>query len=143
MTHVSGDTADDDLLLAGGLNGGTEVTVVPGVDLTTPANDSDVGVHLSNLGEERTVGAWNARENEHLGNCPTGRMIGKEITLIRARGDDDGETVGLAQGCVEDDVVVNILDAVVTDDADEADLVVDDEQSGVVPIDSLERVCSH
>ena len=57
ITYISGDTADDNLFLAGGLDGGTEVGVVPGVDLTTPANDGDVGVHFSNLREERTVGA--------------------------------------------------------------------------------------
>jgi hypothetical protein len=54
-------------------------------------------------------------------------MINKGITLIRAGGDDNRETVGLAQGCVEEDVVVHILDTVVTDDADKTDLVVDDE----------------
>ena len=70
-------------------------------------------------------------------------MINKGITLIRAGGDDNRETVGLAQGCVEEDVIVHLLDTVVTDDADEADLVVDDEQCGVVPIDPLECVCSH
>ena len=40
--------------------------------------------------------------------------------------------MGLAQGGVEDDVVVHVLWAVVTDEAQESDLVVDDEQSGVV-----------
>jgi hypothetical protein len=57
ITYVSGDTADDDLFLAGGFDGSTEVGVVPGVDLTTPANDGDVGVHFSDLREERAVGA--------------------------------------------------------------------------------------
>ena len=63
--------------------------------------------------------------------------------MICAGGDDDGETVGLAQGSVEDDVVVHVLCAVVTDDTQESDLVVDDEQGGVVPINPLELVCSN
>jgi hypothetical protein len=51
----------------------------------------------------------------------------KKITLIRAGGDDHGEVVGYTQGSVEDDVVVHILDAAVSDDARETDLVVNDE----------------
>ena len=57
ITYVSSDTADDDLFLASGLDSSTEVGVVPGVDLATPANDGDVGVHFSDLREERAVGA--------------------------------------------------------------------------------------
>jgi hypothetical protein len=57
VTYISGDTADDDLLLASGLDGSTEVGVVPGVDLTTPADDGDVGMHITYLREEGTVGA--------------------------------------------------------------------------------------
>jgi hypothetical protein len=51
VTYFSDKTADDDLLLARGLDGGTEVGVVPGVDLTIPADDGDVGVHFSNFRE--------------------------------------------------------------------------------------------
>jgi len=51
----------------------------------------------------------------------------REVTLICTCGDDDGETVGLAQGGVQDDVVVHVLWAVVADEAQESDLVVDDE----------------
>ena len=58
MTDICGNTADDDLLLAGGLDGSAEVGVVPGVDLTVSANDGVVGVQFSDLREERTVGAW-------------------------------------------------------------------------------------
>jgi hypothetical protein len=58
MTYIGGNTADDDLLLPGGLDGSTEVGVVPGVDLTVSANDGVVGVQFGDLREERTVGAW-------------------------------------------------------------------------------------
>jgi hypothetical protein len=69
MTYVSGDTGDDDLLLAGGLDGGTEVGVVPGVDLALSMNDGVVGVQFSDLREERTVGAWKVlRELSHQRN---------------------------------------------------------------------------
>jgi hypothetical protein len=137
LTYIGGNTADDDLFLAGGLDGGTEVGVVPGVDLTISANDGMVGVQFSDLWEERTVGAW-----RDSGDCPTRGMTGKKITLILARGDDNREIVGLAKCGVEDDVVVHFRDVVVTDGTDEAHLVLDDEQRHVVPIDSFERVCS-
>ena len=42
---------------------------------------------------------------------------------------------------MEDNVVVYILSFVVTHDAQETDLVVDYEQSGIVSIDPLELVC--
>ena len=58
-TYISGDTADDDLLLASGLDGGTEVSVIPGIDLATPTDDGGVGVHIDDLREERTVRAFN------------------------------------------------------------------------------------
>ena len=143
MTYISGDTADDDLLLASGLDCSTEVGAIPGVDLTLPADDSGVGVHCSNLREDRTVGALNARGNKTLESRSTRKKTGRKSTLIRAGGDDNREVVDLAQASVEDNIVVHILDAVVTDDAQETDLVVDDEQSGVVPIDPLKRVCSN
>lgn len=63
VTYIGGDTANDHLVLTGGLHGGTEVGVVPGVDLTTPADDGDIGVHLGNLREEGAVGASTAHEN--------------------------------------------------------------------------------
>jgi hypothetical protein len=63
-TYVSGDTVNDDLLLAGGLDSSTDISVVPGVDLTAPANDGGVGVRVSDLSEERTVEAWRAQGNE-------------------------------------------------------------------------------
>jgi len=64
-TYISGNTADDYLPLAGDLDGSAEISVVPGVDLTTPADDGNVWIHLGDLREERTVGALNARRNRH------------------------------------------------------------------------------
>ena len=61
--------------------------------------------------------------------------------MFGAGGDNDGEVVGLAQGRVEDNVVVYILSVVVPHDAQETDLVIDYEQSGIVSIDPLELVC--
>ena len=63
--------------------------------------------------------------------------------MICAGGDNDGEIIGLAQGSVEDNVLVHILWCVIVDKAHESDLVVDDEQSGVVPINTLELVCGN
>jgi hypothetical protein len=56
-TYVSGDIVNDDLLLAGGLDSSTEISVVPGVDLTAPMNNGGVGVRVSDLSEKRTVEA--------------------------------------------------------------------------------------
>ena len=62
--------------------------------------------------------------------------------MIGAGCNDDREAVGLGQGRVEDDVIEHILSVVVTDHAQETGLVVDDEQSRVVSIDSFKLVCS-
>jgi len=67
----------------------------------------------------------------------------QEVTCVCAGGHDYWEVVGLSQGSVQDDVIIHILGAVVADEAHEADLVVDDEQRGIVPINSLELVCSN
>jgi len=61
--------------------------------------------------------------------------------LFGAGGDNNGEVVGLAQGRVEDNVVVHILSVVVTHDPQESDLVVNYEQSSIVSIDPLKLVC--
>ena len=43
---------------------------------------------------------------------------------------------------MQDNVVAHILSAVVADDAQETNLVVDDEQRSVVSIDPVKLVCS-
>ena len=62
--------------------------------------------------------------------------------MIRAGGDDDRQVIDLTQGGVKEDTVVHILGAGVTDYADETNLMVDDEQSGVISVDPLEGECS-
>ena len=62
--------------------------------------------------------------------------------MVTAGGNNDGEPVGLTQGRVQDDVVAHILSIVVTDAAQETNLVVDDKQSGVVSINSFKLVRS-
>lgn len=59
VTHIGGDTANDDLFLASGRDGSAEVSVVPSIDFTIPADDGDVGVHLGDLGKEWAIGALN------------------------------------------------------------------------------------
>jgi len=61
--------------------------------------------------------------------------------LFGAGGDNDREVVGLSQSRVEDNIVVHILSVVVTHDAQQTDLVVDYEQSGIAPIDAFKTVC--
>jgi len=65
------------------------------------------------------------------------------MTLICAGGNNNRKAISLAKASVEENVVVHVLHAVVTDDAYKTDLVVNDEQSGVVPIDPFKRVCSN
>ena len=83
-----------------------------------------------------------ARGNQSSGNHFT-KLTRNNHTLIRAGGDDDREVIDLTQGSVKEDTVVHILGAGVADYTDETDLMVNDEQSGVIPIDPLERVCSN
>ena len=61
-TYISGDTSDDELFLASGLDGSAKVSVVPGIDLTTPADDGSVGVHVCDLREKGAVWTLNRRE---------------------------------------------------------------------------------
>ena len=60
-TYIGGDTTDDDLLLFGDLDGSTEISVIPKIDLTVPADDGGVGIRFCDLREERAVGVSNAR----------------------------------------------------------------------------------
>ena len=57
VTYIGGDTGDDHLLLPSGLDGSTEVGVIPGIDLTVPTDGGDIGIHVSDLVRERTVRA--------------------------------------------------------------------------------------
>ena len=57
VTHIGGETTNDHLFLSGGLDGSPEVSVIPGIDLATPADDGDVGIHFGDLRYERTVRA--------------------------------------------------------------------------------------
>ena len=61
-TYISGDTSDNELFLASGLDGSAKVGVVPGINLTTPADDCSVGVHVCDLWEKRAVWTLNRRE---------------------------------------------------------------------------------
>jgi len=56
VTYIGDDAADNDLVLASGLHGGTELAVVHSVDLTVPVDDGDVGVHLGDLRDDGAVG---------------------------------------------------------------------------------------
>lgn len=57
VTYISSDTSNDHLFLSGGLDGSTEVSVIPGIDLAAPADDSNIGVHFGDLRYEWSVRA--------------------------------------------------------------------------------------
>ena len=137
-TYFGDNTADDDLLFASGLDGSTEVSVVPGVDFTIPVDNGNIGIHLSDLREERAFRALTRRRISRSAK----KMTSSKHTLIRAGGDDHREVVGLAKASVKEEVVVHFLGGVVTDAPYETDLVVDDEHGSVVLVDPLKRICS-
>lgn len=106
LTNFGNDTGDDELLLAGGLDGGAEVGVVPGVDFTLATDESGIGVHVGNLLEEKAVG-----------------------TLVRGTGQDSGNVEDLSDGGVAEHGVAEVVGAVVANDLSKTDLVVNDEES--------------
>lgn len=60
------DPAEDDLLAAGGLDGGAEFRVVPGVDLAVAFDQRRVRVHLGDFLGEGPVGArLGRRRHDH------------------------------------------------------------------------------
>ena len=61
-TYIGGNTSDDELILAGGLDGSAKVSVVPGIDLTAPTDNGSVGVHVCDLWEKRAVWTLNTRK---------------------------------------------------------------------------------
>ena len=56
-TNVSHDAGNDDLGAVGGLDGGAEVGIVPGVDLALALDERRVGVHVADLLGDGAVGA--------------------------------------------------------------------------------------
>ena len=63
LTNVGRYACHDDLLLAGGLNGGTEIGIVPGIDFALALDEGRVGVHFQDLFGEGPVRSW--RNSEH------------------------------------------------------------------------------
>lgn len=106
LTNFGNDTGDDELLLAGGLDGGAEVGVVPGVDFTLATDEGGVGVHVGDLLQQQAVGA-----------------------LVGGTGQDSGDVEDLSESGVAQHGVAEVVGAVVTDDLGKTDLVVDDEKS--------------
>ena len=58
FTHVGGDTSEDDLLFAGGLDGSFEFRIIPSIHLTLTVNESGLRVHLNKLQRERAIGTY-------------------------------------------------------------------------------------
>lgn len=106
LTNFGNDTGDDQLLLASGLDGSTEVGVVPGVDLTLATDEGGIGVQVHDLLEHEAV-----------------------RTLVGRAGQHSGEVEDVAQSSVADDVVTEVVGVVITNDLRETDLVVNDEES--------------
>lgn len=105
LTNFSHDTTNDQLFLASGADGSTELLVVPGVDLTLALDKGGVGVHIPDFLEQETVGAG-----------------------VRGGGQDSGEVKDVSDGGVGQHVVAEVIGTIVTHQLGETDLVIDDEQ---------------
>ena len=82
--YIGGDTCDNHLFLPGGLDGSTEVCVIPGIYLTVPADDSDIGMHVDDLRREGTVRTWGIRrEMSMIRKLFYWRDPGRENHLVR------------------------------------------------------------
>lgn len=104
LTNFGDDTADNQLLLAGGLDGRAELGIVPGVDLALAMDNGHIGVQIHDLLDHQSVG-----------------------TSIRGSGHDNGQIEQVAQGGVGKHVVAEVVGVEVADQLGETDLVVNDE----------------
>lgn len=99
LTDFSDDTGYNQLFLAGGLDGGAEFGIVPGVDLALAVDESRVGVHVHDFLEHETVGAG-----------------------VGGGSEDSGQIEDVAESCMAEDVVAEVVGVVITHDLSEADL---------------------
>ncbi len=76
-TDVGHDAGDDDLGAAGGLDGGAEVGVVPGVDLALALDERRAGVHVADLLGDEAVGAVLGRGGQDDGEVREGLADGR------------------------------------------------------------------
>lgn len=68
---------------------------------------------------------------------PTAGAPKRLYTRLCACGKYDGQVEHLAEGGMPDDIPVEATGGIVTDDAQEADPIVDDRESDAVPIDAF------
>lgn len=113
---VCGDARDDDLLLPRCLHGVAEVLVIPSIDLAVPLDEGGIGMHLDDLLGQRTVG-----------------------TSLGAGGQDSGQIEDLADSSVSEHIVPVLVGLPVARQVEQPNLVVHDEEGGVVLVDALER----
>lgn len=65
LTRLRDNAGEDDLGLAGGLDGGAELLIVPGVDLALALDERRIRVHVENFPRQGAVGAWTRRVSEN------------------------------------------------------------------------------
>lgn len=105
LTNFSHDSANDQLLLAGGPDGSPELGIVPSIDLTLATDKSSVGVHLHDLLEHEAV-----------------------RTPVRGGSQDGWQVEDISKSGMAQDVVAEVVGAEVTDDLRETNLVINDQQ---------------
>ncbi|MNP35584.1 hypothetical protein D3C76_1289230 [compost metagenome] len=113
-THFRHDAGDDQLLLAGGLHCLDEVFVVPGVDLAWAGDVRGVREQGFQLWYQRAVGA-----------------------LLEAGGEDGRQVEELGQVSQGQHVVLERVRLDVADQGQQASLVVDQQDSGVVFVQAV------
>lgn len=106
LTNFGHDTANNQLLLSGGLDSLAEFLVVPCVDLALTANKSGIGVHVGDLFQQKAVG-----------------------TRIGRRSQNSRQIKDIADGGVRKHVVAEVIGAIVTHELGQTNLVIDDQES--------------
>ncbi|MNH12859.1 hypothetical protein D3C79_724130 [compost metagenome] len=112
--HFSHNAGDDQLLLASGLHGLDEVFVVPGVDLARAGNVRRIREQGFQFRHQRAVGA-----------------------LLEAGGEDGRQVEELGQVGQGQHVVLERVRLDVADQGQQASLVVDQQDSGVVFVQAV------
>jgi hypothetical protein len=65
LTRIRDNAGNDDLGLAGGLDGFAEVLIVPSVDLALALDERRIRIHLEDFVWQGAVGAWARKVSEN------------------------------------------------------------------------------
>lgn len=113
--HLGDNPAKDNLRLICSPHSVSKLLVIPSVDLAVTFNQWCGRVHVKNFLRKRPVGA-----------------------CLGAGGEDRGEVKNISESSVCEDVVFELVGGEVADELEETELVVDDQEHGLVLVDAGE-----